>query len=151
MSGRSFDTPRVVLGTLAYLVPTFAIAFVWHLQLFAAYYDELQIYRPDKIIPFGFASILTQGVIFSLSYGRLFDRARVLASGFRFAAMAGLLSWTFTTLAVAAKHSMTSISGFMLVETAFTLVQFLLVGPVMALAWREKDAKGVQKPSARAS
>jgi hypothetical protein len=140
MSKQRFDTGRVALGALAYLIPTFAIAFVWHLQLFATYYDELEIYRPDKIIPFGFASILTQGVMFSLGYGRLFDRSQVLASGFWFAAMAGLLSWTFTTLAVAAKHHMTSVSGFILIETAFTMLQFLLVGPLMALAWREKIA-----------
>jgi hypothetical protein len=140
MSGQRSDTGRVVVGALAYLVPTFAIAFVWHLQLFAAHYDELQIYRPDKVIPFGFASMLIQGVIFSLAYGRLFDRRRMLASGFRFAAMAGLLSWSFTTLAIAAKHPMTSVSGFVLIETAFTLSQFLVVGPLMALAWREQPA-----------
>jgi len=138
MSRQPFDTGRVFLGAIEYLMPTFAIAFIWHLQLFATYYDELEIYRPDKIIPFGFASILTQGVIFSLGYARLFDRSRVLASGLRFAAMAGLLSWAFTTLAVAAKHHMTSVSGFVLIETAFTTLQFLVVGPLMALAWREK-------------
>jgi hypothetical protein len=131
---------KLVLGMFAYLVPTFAIAYVWHLQLFASYYDELAIYRADKIIPFGFASILLQGVIFSTVYGRLFDRTRLVGSGLRFAALAGLLSWSFTTLAVAAKHHMTSVPGFMLIETAFTAVQFLVVGPLMALAWRDPSA-----------
>jgi hypothetical protein len=146
MSRQRFDPGRVILGALAYLIPTFAIAFVWHLQLFATYYDGLEIYRPDKIIPFGFASILTQGLIFSLGYGRLFDRSRVLASGFRFASMAGLLSWTFTTLAVAAKHHMTSVPGFMLIETGFTVFQFLVVGPLMALAWRETGVQPAKVP-----
>jgi hypothetical protein len=48
----------------------------------------------------------------------------------------GLLSWSFTTLAVAAKHPMTSTSDFMLLETAFTAVQFVIVGPLIALAHR---------------
>ena len=53
----------------------------------------------------------------------------------------GLLSWSFTTLAVAAKHPMASISDFFLLETGFTVVQFLVVGPLIALA-HKNDAEG---------
>jgi len=60
------------LGVAAYLVPTFPIAYAWHLVIFAPAYDALGIYRPDPIIPFGFASMLSQGVIFSWAYPRLF-------------------------------------------------------------------------------
>ena len=60
------------LGVAAYLVPTFPIAFVWHLVLFAPAYEALGIYRPDPIIPFGFASMIIQGIIFSWAYPRLF-------------------------------------------------------------------------------
>ena len=45
---------RFTLGVLAYLVPTFALGFVWHLTLFQDYYEHLAIYRKDIIIPFGF-------------------------------------------------------------------------------------------------
>jgi hypothetical protein len=54
-----------------------------------------------------------------------------------FAAGAGLLSWTFTTLAVAAKHPMTSVRRFVMIETAFTAIQFVVVGPLFALAARQ--------------
>jgi hypothetical protein len=130
------EVRQVAMGALAYLVPTFLVGFTWHLKLFAGYYDELQIYRADKIIPFGFIAIATQGVIFSLIYGRFFRGAPASRGGPGFAALAGLLSWTFTTLTVAAKHPMTSISGFVLIETAFTLVQFVAVAPLMVLAWK---------------
>jgi tetrahydromethanopterin S-methyltransferase subunit C len=129
------DTRRATLGALAYMVPTFAIAFIWHLEIFAAYYDRLMIYRPDKVIPLGFAAIAIQGAIFSLAYRSLFAGSSTPRGALRFAVAAGLLSWTFTTLAVAAKHPMTSVGGFVLVETAFTLLQFAVVGPLMALAW----------------
>ena len=59
-----------------------------------------------------------------------------LASAMSFALMAALLSWSFTTIAVAAKHPMTSVKGFVAIETAFTAVQFTLVGPLFALASR---------------
>ena len=48
------------LGMAAYLVPTFPIAFVWHLVLFEPNYHALQIYRADPIIPFGLASMITR-------------------------------------------------------------------------------------------
>jgi hypothetical protein len=121
---------------LAYLVPTFILGYVWHLKLFAGYYRDLGIYRPDVIVPFGFLSMLLQGWIFATIYLRIEAQPTALSSGLRFAAVAALLSWTFTTLAVAAKHPMTSVSRFVLIETAFTAVQFLLVGPLLALSGR---------------
>lgn len=125
-----------IFALLAYLVPTFILGYVWHLQLFADVYHELGVYRPDVIIPFGFLSMLLQGSLFAIAYRRLVDRPASLLDAMRFAAMAALLSWTFTTLAVAAKHPMTSVSRFVLIETSFTAVQFLIVGPLLALAAR---------------
>jgi hypothetical protein len=36
-----------------------------HLKLFTNYYHALGIRRPDVIVPFGFLSMLVQGVIFA--------------------------------------------------------------------------------------
>jgi hypothetical protein len=124
------------LALLAYLVPTFLLGYVWHLRLFADLYHDLGIYRPDVIIPFGFLSMLLQGSVFAGVFLRIVDRPSSLSSAMQFAAAAALLSWTFTTLAVAAKHPMTSVSRFVLVETCFTVVQFALVGPLLALSGR---------------
>jgi hypothetical protein len=131
--GRSFW-----LGVAAYLVPTFPLGFVWHLMLFAPSYQALQIYRPDPLVPFGLASMVVQAVIFSWVYPRLFVAARtpVLRNGLLYGLGIGLLSWSFTTLAVAAKHPMTSLPTYLALETGFTVVQFLIVGPLIALAYR---------------
>lgn len=138
------------LALLAYLVPTFMLGYVWHLRLFADYYRALGIYRPDVIVPFGFLSMLLQGCVFAAVYLRLESRPADLSSGLRFAAVAALLSWTFTTLAVAAKHPMTSVPRFVAIETAFTLAQFLLVGPLLAMSARVSAAapRTVAPPSA---
>jgi hypothetical protein len=127
---------RFALAMAAYVVPTFLLGFVWHLVVFAEYYEALRVYRPNLIIPFGFGSMLAQGAIFAWAYPRLVERPEQIASGMRFAAAAALLSWSFTTLAVAAKHPMTSVGGFVAIETGYTLLQFLMVGPLLALAWR---------------
>ena len=127
----------LLLAVLAYLVPTFITGFVWHLVAFHDTYTRLNIYRSDPIIPFGFGSMLVQGLIFAWAFPRLFSTARdtwprsALQAGLVYAA----LSWSFTTIAVAAKHPMASVPEYFLIETGFTLLQFLLVAPLMALAW----------------
>ena len=127
---------RFVLTVLAYLIPTFALGFVWHLKLFEATYRELRIYREGVIIPFGFGSMLIQGLVFAVAYPRLVPDPPVIACGLVFAGAAAILSWSFTTLAVAAKYPMSSVRRFVAIETAFTAIQFLLVGPLLALAAR---------------
>jgi len=125
----------------AYLVPTFPIAFAWHLVLFEPHYQALHIYRADPVIPFGLASMIVQAAIFSWVFPHLFapNRGSFLKDGLRYGLGAGLLSWSFTTLAVAAKHPMTSILDYVVLETAFTFLQFLIVGPLIALAYRNSD------------
>lgn len=125
---------RFILLVLAYLVPTFALGFVWHLVLFESYYDALAIYRRDIIIPFGFLSMLIQAVIFAYLYERVFaQERRTLASrALMYGVLGALLSWSFTTLAVAAKNVMSSVPNYLLIETGFTLVQWMLVAPLTA-------------------
>lgn len=125
------------LGFAAYLVPSFPIAYVWHLVLFAPDYHDLAMYRDEVIVPFGFASMLIQGAAFSWAYPHLFiDRTAVLKNGLTYGAAIAVLSWSFTTLAVAAKNVMTSVPTYLALETAFTIVQFAVVGPLIALAYR---------------
>lgn len=125
------------LGVAAYLVPTFPIAFVWHLVAFAPAYDSLAMYREEVIIPFGLVSMLIQGMAFSWAYPRAFPGGGpVLRNGLVFGLGIAALSWSFTTLAVAAKNVMTSVPDYLLLETGFTLVQFVVVGPLIALAHR---------------
>jgi len=128
---------RFSLGVLAYLVPTFTLGFVWHLLLFQHYYEALAVYRKDIIIPFGFLSMLIQAVIFAWIYKRVFAsrNSGVLARGFVYAALGAVLSWSFTTLAVAAKNIMTSVPDYLAIETAFTVTQWIIVGPLTALAY----------------
>jgi hypothetical protein len=137
---------RFVLGVLAYAVPTFVLGFVWHLILFRSYYDALEIYRSDIIIPFGFLAILIQAVIFCWIYEKGFaGRGGTLWSQtLAYAALGASLSWTYTTLAVAAKNVMTSVPDYLLIETAFTIAQWATVAPLTALAFRQPLAMRAQ-------
>ena len=47
---------KLVLAVLAYVLPTFPLGYFWHLKTFAGYYQSLEVYRTDIIIPFGLLS-----------------------------------------------------------------------------------------------
>ena len=135
---------RFSLAVLAYVVPTFALGFIWHLVLFEDYYRALHIYRDDIIIPFGLLSILIQGGIFAWIYAKAFGQS---AAGFGlrsllYGALGAILSWSFTTLAVAAKNVMTSVPSYLLIETGFTLAQWIMVAPLTVLAFRQSTKDG---------
>jgi len=136
--GRAFSRGSFWLGVGAYLAPTFPIAYVWHLVLFAPAYEALGIYRPDPIIPFGFASMVMQGIFFSWVYPRLFlgRGSAIFGPGLTYGLALAMLSWSFTTLAVAAKNIMSSVPLYLLLETGFARLQFAIVGPLIALAHR---------------
>ena len=127
---------QFALHLLAYLVPTFLIGYFWHLKWFHDRYRQLNIYRAEPIIPLGFSSMLVQGCIVAYVYPRLVASPGSFADAFLFSAGAALLSWSFTTLAVAAKHSMASVRGYLALETAFTAAQLTLVSPLLPLTSR---------------
>ncbi|MCA6119057.1 hypothetical protein J6524_29865 [Bradyrhizobium sp. WSM 1738] len=137
-AGRPAGVRSFWLGFAAYVLPTFPIAFIWHLVLFKQQYNALQIYRDEPVIAFGLGSMIIQGAIFSWLFPRVFVQGSgsFLKDGLLYGLGAGLLSWSFTTLAVAAKHVMVSVPDYVLLETAFTILQFAIVGPLIALAYR---------------
>jgi hypothetical protein len=122
---------------LAYLVPTFVLGFGWHLRLFKQYYKDLQIYRADIIIPFGFLAILIQAGLFAWIYAKAFaaSSASLANRALSYGLLGAALSWSFTTLTVAAKNIMGSVPDYLLIETAFTLVQWVIVAPLTVVAF----------------
>jgi hypothetical protein len=142
------------LAMLAYLLPTFPLGYAWHLVAFKDAYDRLDLYRAEVIIPFGLASMLVQAAIFAWAYPKLFSTRREdwIASAARFGAVFALLAWSFTTLPVAAKYQMSSVTDFIKLETAFTILQFAIVSPLIALAYRgASDRALVGRPLGEAS
>lgn len=133
-------TSRFWLAVAAYILPTFPLGYVWHLVLFREQYHSLELYRADVIIPLGLASMAVQSIIFAWVYPRVFSTRRAvwISSAVRFFAMFSVLAWSFTTLPVAAKYQMASIPMFLILETTFTLVHFVLVSPLIALAYRDR-------------
>jgi hypothetical protein len=133
---------RFAAGIFAYLVPTFILGFVWHLVLFKSHYETLAMYRSDVIIPLGLLSMAIQSAIFAWLYMRTFARRRdrFWAGALAYGLIGAALSWSFTTLAVAAKNVMASVPDYLVIETGFTVVQWIMVAPLTVLAFRRLAA-----------
>lgn len=128
-----------LLAILAYVLPTFPLGYFWHLTVFADYYKALNVYREDILIPFGIASMLVQGFIWSVVYERLFSGESIPRGAIKFAALAFPLAWSFLVVAVAAKHHMSSVVGYVKIETAFVLVHYAIVSPLIAAIYVRKS------------
>ncbi len=126
------------LAVAAYVLPTFPLGYFWHLKAFAPAYDRLEIYRKDIIIPMGLGSMVLQGLFFAWVYPKLFDTSsgQWLTSALQFWAIFGVLAWSFLVLPTAAKCRMTSVRTFLMLETAFTAIQFAVAGLLLALIYR---------------
>ena len=126
------------LGLAAYVLPTFPLGYFWHLVVFDTQYHALQVYRPNLIFAFGLLAMLIQGSILSWLYPKVSGATSSswLRQGLRFGLLAGLFAWSLSTIAVAAKYQMTSVPLFLALETGFTVLQYAIVGPLIALAHR---------------
>ncbi len=126
------------LAVAAYVLPTFPLGYFWHLKTFKPKYDALGIYRDDVIIPLGLSSMIIQGLFFAWVYPKFFSTApdQWLSSALQFAAIFGVLAWSFLVLPVAAKNKMNSVTNFIKLETAFTAIQFIIAGVLIAYVYR---------------
>lgn len=129
-----------LLALLAYVLPTFPLGYFWHLTIFADHYRQLAVYRENIAIPLGVASMLIQGWIWAILYERLFAGNSVLPGALKFASLAAPLAWSFMVVAVAAKHHMTSVGGYLAIETAFIATHYAIVSPLIALVYSNTPA-----------
>lgn len=131
---------RRILAVLAYVLPTFPLGYFWHLTIFADYYRSLAVYRDHLIIPFGVGAMLIQGLVWSIVYERMFAGESIVKGALKFGALACPLAWSLMVLAVAAKHHMSSVRGFLTIETAFVVVHYAVVSPLIAAVYARSSA-----------
>jgi hypothetical protein len=77
-----------------------------------------------------------------LVYERSFapSNAKLVVRASGYAVFGAVLSWSFTTIAVAAKNVMNSVPDYLLIETSFTIAQWVIVGPLTAWVLSSRPA-----------
>ncbi len=126
-------TKKFTFAVLAYVFITFAIAAGWHLVLFKDLYDQLGIFtRKEPIIPLGITSIVMQAVVLSSMYPRFYGGHSVIKEGLAFGLLIGVLMASIAVFAEAGKQQVSSLSTWLLFESAYYLLQFGVLGVVIA-------------------
>lgn len=133
-------TKKFIYAALVYIAISMMLGMAWHFVFFKELYHGLGIYnRAEPIIPLGLTSMVIQGVILAYLYP-MFDReGKGIAAGIRFGLLMGLFLFSVSTLANAAKIEVTSMSTWLIIQTAFHAIQFILVGAGIGLVYKKQD------------
>ncbi len=131
---------KIALGTVAYLIITFPLAYVWHLVVFEKTYRSLGYFsREEPIIAFGFGAILMQGVLLSVIYPFLCRGKSLVSGAMTLALVMGGYHWSMHVLAEAAKHPIAPLPSWFALETVYLAIQFGLGGLLLASIYRSHD------------
>ena len=127
---------KMLLAAAAYVVIVFPLALGWHLGLFEEQYQAFGYFDGEPNVLAGLAAIAIQGLVLAVIYP-LFRSGRAgFARAFQYAGLMGLFFWTSHVLALVAKQSVPNAVGFIVMETAYLVLQFGLFALVLGLIYR---------------
>ncbi len=128
---------KFILLALAYIIPTMVLGMVWHFVLFEDLYESLGIYNLEEpIIPLGFTSMIIQGLILAYIFPYYSGEEKSIGASLRFNLIMGLFLFSVSTLANGAKIKVTSMQSWLLIQAAFTTIQFSISGILMWIITR---------------
>lgn len=133
---------KIIWATIGYTLVTFALGASWHFAFFPQVYHDFGIYnREPPIIPFGFLSMLMQGVVMALIYPRWYRDEAPLIAGLKFGLLMGVFLFSVSTIANAAKIQVNGLGNFVALQAAFHALQFGAAGAVFGLIFGRLPAK----------
>ena len=130
------DAKKFVFAAIAYIIVTFAVAASWHLVFFKDLYDQLAIFtRKEPLIPLGVVSIVLQALILAYLYPALYKGGSPAKEGLKFGLLIGALMASIAVFAEAGKQNVSSLSTWLVFETAYYLLQFGVLGVIIGLIY----------------
>lgn len=133
------NVPKLIAGTIAYTIGTFALAVVWHVVLFESSYVAFGYFGGEPSFALGFLSILIQGFMLSLLYQYFPFRSDGLKGSMKFVFLIGIFFWTSHVLAFLAKRDISMPWKFLGMETFYLVLQFGLFGILLNLIYRPRS------------
>ncbi len=124
---------RIIFGTLAYVIPTFILAYFWHLKLFKKQYEVWDYAGGDPSPPLGLASMVVQGIIISGLYAWAPIDHTSLKEAFLFIGALALFHWSIHVIAAMAKNPKLRNVSYFIVETFYLFLQFGIYALLMSL------------------
>ena len=130
------NTKKYVFATLAFIIIGFLIAVVWHLLIFKSVYDSLKIYSIEPIIALGLISFILEWLAFVYIF-QFFRRGKnPIQEGLIFGLIVyGPIMGGVGVLAEGAKHATTSLSTWLIIESAFYILTGIILGTIVGLIY----------------
>ncbi len=123
-------------AVLGYTVITMAFAAVWHLVWFKELYHQLGIYnRSTPIVPLGLAATLISGVVLSTLYPRFYRGGHPITQGVIYGLAFGAFAYSYSTLALGAKATVTSLPTWLGLQMLFHVIHSVLAGAIIGLSY----------------
>ena len=119
---------KIILGALAYILPSMPWGYFWHLKVFKKNYDKWQYFGPAPSVPLAFLAMFIQGTILSVAYSLLPIEHASVVNIFAFASIMGIFFWSRVVVPSMASHVTTRTPGFFFLETAYLIGQYALFG-----------------------
>ena len=133
---------KYLFATLAFIIIGFIIAFVWHLVIFKSVYDSLKIYSIEPIIALGFISFILEGLAFVYIFQSFRRGRKPLQEGLIFGLVVyGVIMGGVGVLAEGAKHATTSLSTWLIIESAFYIITGTVLGAIVGLIYGKTSYK----------
>jgi hypothetical protein len=126
---------------VTYLVLTFPIAAVWHLGLFPLSMAG-PTFRTQPLFALGLLSTVVQAIVVAYLYPRLSRGGSPIRDGLRFALIMGSFIASYGVLAEAGKFAIADVGSWVLMEGAFFVVQWTVIGIAIGLVheWTGRGA-----------
>ena len=135
-------TKKYVFATLAFIIVGFIIAFVWHLVIFKSIYEALKIYSIEPIIPLGVISFILEGLAFVYIFQFFRRGKKPIQEGLIFGLVVyGAIMGGVGVLAEGAKHATTSLSTWLIVESAFYIITGAILGTIVGFIYGKTACK----------
>ena len=136
------NTKKYLFATLAFIIVGFIIAFVWHLVIFKGTYEALQIYTIEPIIALGFISFILEGLAFVYVFQFFRRGKKPIQEGLIFGLVVyGVIMGGVGVLAEGAKHATTSLSTWLIIESAFYIITGAVLGTIVGLIYGKSPDK----------
>lgn len=138
------STSRALILAVTYLVLTFPIAAVWHLGLFPQSMSG-PAFRTPPLFAAGMLSTLLQAIVVAYLFPRLHRGGSPLREGLRFALIMGTFIASYGVLAEVGKFAISDVGSWVLMEGAFFVVQWIVIGVAIGLVY-EWAGRGAPHP-----
>jgi hypothetical protein len=126
---------QIVLGALAYIIPSMPWGYFWHLSIFKKTYDKWEYFGDDKSVPLAFVAMVIQGTILSLAYALLPVEHRSVGHVVVYVSVMGIFFWSRVVVPSMAQHAPTRNAAFFFLETAYLVGQYALFGALLYVVY----------------